>query len=389
VQVRQSLGHHINHNDRDCLHEITRALDGEGASIAWPILITRTHELDRGTAVKEGLCRWLHLSWSGTVGVSLERLTYWPRESIVPASRPVERVLVLGNATRPGVKDEVARLRPFLEQHVTVEVCDLEQKADLRCARGDIALVFGGDGAILRAARQMGYQQTPVLGINLGKLGFLADLTPAQMVDCFPDVVRGNYRIARHIMFECEIIDPPARHLAGDGKKAGRSRPGPKKKQARKLLGLNEVVLHTGPPYRMMEVDLLVDGETVSRFAGDGLIVSTPVGSTAHSLSAGGPILGQELAALVITPISPHTLTNRPVVDSADKTYTIDIRRAPGDAALVVDGQETIPVTTGQQVMLRKAPVAFQLVKVPGHSYYETLREKLHWGTPPAYRHEP
>jgi NAD+ kinase len=290
---------------------------------------------------------------------------------------------VLGNATRKGVKEEAERLLPFIRKHAEVAIFDLEQKADLSGAQADIALVLGGDGAILRAARQMGYKQTPVLGINLGKLGFLADLTSAQMVACFPHVVRGNYQITRHVVFECTISDAPA------GKKTARQRPASKKSAGCKLLVLNEVVLHTGPPYRIMEVDLLVNGETVSRFAGDGLIASTPVGSTAHSLSAGGPILGQELAALVITPISPHTLTNRPVVDSADKTYTIDIRQAPGTAALVVDGQEIIPVTTGQQIMLRKAPVEFQLVKVPGHSYYQTLREKLHWGTPPGYRTEP
>jgi NAD+ kinase len=307
----------------------------------------------------------------------------------VPISRPVERVFVLGNATRPGVKKEADELLPFLRKHVTVAVFDLEQKADLCRASADIALVLGGDGAILRAARQMGYHQTPVLGINLGKLGFLADLTPAQIIDCFPEVVRGNYRVARHVMFECEIVDPADGRPKSAAKKTARPRAGGKRLETRKILGLNEVVLHTGPPYRMMELDLLVDGETVSRFAGDGLIVSTPVGSTAHSLSAGGPILGQELTALVITPISPHTLSNRPVVDSADKIYTIDIRRAPGEAALVVDGQEIIPVTTGQQVVLRKAPVEFQLVKVAGHSYYQTLREKLHWGTPPGYRHEP
>jgi NAD+ kinase len=307
----------------------------------------------------------------------------------VPTSRPVERVFVLGYATRPGVKEEADKLLPFIRKHVSVTVFDLEQKADCSRARADIALVLGGDGAILRAARQMGYQQTPVLGINLGKLGFLADLTPAQMVDCFPEVVRGNYRVARHVMLECEVVDGAKGRPTSESKKTARPRASPKKAESRKILSLNEVVLHTGPPYRMMEVDLLVNGETVSRFAGDGLIVSTPVGSTAHSLSAGGPILGQELAALVITPISPHTLTNRPVVDSADKTYTIDIRRAPGDAAIVIDGQEIIPVATGQQIVLRKAPVEFQLVKVPGHSYYQTLREKLHWGTPLGYRNEP
>lgn len=284
-------------------------------------------------------------------------------------SGPVKRILVLGNATRAGVQEEADRLLPFLKQHVEVVLFDLEQKAELGKTRAELALVLGGDGAILRAARQMGYRQTPVLGVNLGKLGFLADLSPAELCSCFPQVVRGNYRITNHLMFEC---------LIGNGSEAPQT-----------ILGLNEVAIHSGPPYRMIEVDLSVDGETVTSFGGDGLILSTPVGSTAHSLSAGGPILGQELMAFVITPINPHALTSRPVVDSADKIYTIDVRRTFGAAALVIDGQEIIPVSVGQQVTVRRAPVHFQLVKVPGRSYYQTLRDKLHWGKTPNYRVEP
>jgi NAD+ kinase len=132
-----------------------------------------------------------------------------------------------------------------------------------------------------------------------------------------------------------------------------------------------------------------VDGDTVARFSGDGLILSTPVGSTAHSLSAGGPILGQELAVFVITPICPHTLTYRPVVDSADKEYTISLGAGAEAAALIVDGQETLALQPGQRVVVRRAPVTFGLVKVPGRSYYQTLRDKLHWGAPPEYRGEP
>jgi NAD+ kinase len=139
----------------------------------------------------------------------------------------------------------------------------------------------------------------------------------------------------------------------------------------------------------MIDLTLSVDGESVTRFSGDGLILSTPVGSTAHSLSAGGPILGQELAAFVITPICPHALTSRPVVDSADKVYTIALTPASSDAVVVVDGQETIPLTAQHRVTVRQAPVSFGLVKVPGRGYYQTLRDKLRWGTPPNYRTEP
>ena len=154
-------------------------------------------------------------------------------------------------------------------------------------------------------------------------------------------------------------------------------------------LGLNEVTIHAGPPFHMIDLDLLVDGEVVSTISGDGLIIATPIGSTAHSLSAGGPIVGQELDAFAITPISPHTLTMRPVVDSADKVYTIVPRRLSAGSALVIDGQDALPLTPAHRVTVRRAPVTFGLVKVPGHSYYHTLRDKLSWGTWPNYRHEP
>jgi NAD+ kinase len=282
------------------------------------------------------------------------------------------KIFVLGNASRPGVKEEADRLLPFLRENAEIVLVDLEQKADLTGLTADIALVLGGDGAILRAARQMGYRQTPVLGVNLGKLGFLADLTPEDIRCCFCDVANGQYRITRHVMFECAVWP----NLDGE------------QVQAKTTLGLNEVVLHTGPPFAILDLELAVDGETVSGFSGDGLIVSTAVGSTGHSLSAGGPILDQELAAFVITPICPHALTNRPVVDSSAKTYTVHVRRAPAGAVLIIDGQMTGPVGVGQQVIIRQAPVKFELVKVAGRSYYQTLREKLRWGTPPNYRKE-
>jgi NAD+ kinase len=278
------------------------------------------------------------------------------------------RIFVLGNAYRSGVKEEAERLLPFLREHAEVVAFDLKQETDLSALSADFALVLGGDGAILRAARQMGYHQAPVLGVNLGKLGFLADLSPEELCHCFPKVVKGNYRVTQHLMFEC-IVEGPA--------------------ERRVILGLNETFIHAGPSFHSIDLDLTVDGETVTRFSGDGLILSTPVGSTAHSLSAGGPILGQELSAFVITPVSPHMLTSRPVVDSADKVYTVVLLSDYSDAVLIVDGQEPMPLTTKHRVTVRRAPVTFGLVKVPGRSYYQTLRDKLRWGTPPNYRSEP
>jgi NAD+ kinase len=278
------------------------------------------------------------------------------------------RFLILGNGAKPHITEAVDRLAAaVVAAGGTVVLTDLSRERDLAGVRADLALVLGGDGAILRAARQMGYQQIPVLGVNLGRLGFLADLTPDEAVEYLPSVVRGEYRVTEHVMFVCTLSD------------AG----GP-----REILGLNEVVVRAGPPFKMLDVELAVDGDVVARFLGDGLIVSTPVGSTAHSLSAGGPVLGQELPAFVITPICGHTLTSRPLVDGADRTYTIGVRHAEG-AWVVVDGQDCGPLRPGDRVSVRRAPVSFHLVKVPGKTYYQTLREKLRWGTMPAYRHEP
>jgi len=278
------------------------------------------------------------------------------------------RIFVLGNGRRPGVPEEAERLLPLLREHGEIVVFDLLQEKDLSRETADLALVLGGDGAILRAARQMGYHQTPVLGVNLGKLGFLADLSPDALRQAWPRVLQGDYRVTDHLMFECVVESPHGRTT---------------------YLGLNDVAVHAGPPFHLIDLDLLVDGEAVSTISGDGLIISTPVGSTAHNLSAGGPILGQELAAFAITPISPHSLTSRPVVDSADQVYSIVPRRVSSGTTLVIDGQDAIPLTLQHRVTVRKAPVRFGLVKVPGHSYYQTLRDKLRWGTGPNYRAEP
>jgi NAD+ kinase len=279
------------------------------------------------------------------------------------------KVYVLGNAERPGVAAEVERWLPLLKEKVEVLALDLRQERDLSTLPlADLALVFGGDGAILRAARQMGYRQVPILGINLGRLGFLADIHPHDLSECFIQVLQQNFQITRHLMFEC-VVD------SDDGKQT--------------FLGLNEVAVHAMPPFRMLELELEVDGAIVTRFGGDGLIVSSPIGSTAHNLSAGGPILGQELAAFVITPICPHTLTYRPIVESAEKTYSIRLGRGAECALVVVDGQAAAQVAMRHRIVIRKAPVTFQLVKVPGHSYYQTLRDKLRWGTSPNYRGEP
>src|SRR5262249_36602972 len=143
-------------------------------------------------------------------------------------------------------------------------------------------------------------------------------LSPGEVEACLPQLAAGDYGVTSHVMFECVLERGGA---------------------PRTYLGLNDTVIHTGPPFSMLTLDVEVGGEPAMTFSGDGLVVSTPIGSTAHSLAAGGPILGQTLEAFVVTPLSPHTLTSRPLVDCADTVYTIRLRQGRG-AWLVVDGQE-------------------------------------------------
>jgi NAD+ kinase len=278
------------------------------------------------------------------------------------------RVLVLGTDQKPGVAEQAARLRSEIEARGgTVAGFDLKHELDLAALDADLAVVLGGDGSVLRAARQMAYVQRPVLGVNLGKLGFLADLTPDEAIANLDCVLRGGFRTTRHVMYECVVESPEGRQT---------------------VLGLNEVAIHTGPPFHILDLQLSIDGEPVTGYAGDGLIISTPVGATAHSLAAGGPLLGQELPVFVITPVCPHSLTTRPLVESADRTYSIRVRTAP-DAWLSADGQTLAKLTPDHRVTVRRAVVEFRMARLPGRSYYQTLREKLRWGTPPNYRTEP
>ena len=275
------------------------------------------------------------------------------------------RVVLLGLGGRSDVLAEAERLEPLIARQAEIVASDFTGTMNLEETEADLAIVLGGDGSILRAAHQMGRRQLPVVAVNLGKLGFLADSSPTELLELLPDFHSGKLATVEHLMFECRI-------LRGD-------RPDSATVCYQKL-GLNEVAVQTGPPFRIMDVDLYVDSELVTTYSCDGLIVSTPVGSTAHSLSAGGPILRKDLQAFVILPISPHTLTNRPVVDSAQRVYELAVAQPNAGTSVVVDGHVACTLEPGDRVRVEKAGVRFKLVAAPGHTYYRTLREKLGWG---------
>ena len=268
--------------------------------------------------------------------------------------------IILGSGDRrPEIKDAISKIRPTIEKYFSVELEDFDFSTELNNIEGDIAIVLGGDGSILRAAKRMNDRQRPVLGVNLGKLGFLADIQQEDLEQALQSLSQGDFRLVDHLMMRCQVFK--AEKLLFDE------------------LGLNEVALLGGPPFQIQRFDLEVDGEYATTYACDGLIVSTPVGSTAHNLSAGGPILRKNLQAFVISPISPHTLTVRPVVDTADRVYRLTVREPNPSTSIVLDGQVLTNLTQDHSVTIEKSDHIFQLIEIAGKGYYRTLREKLGW----------
>ncbi len=271
------------------------------------------------------------------------------------------RVILLGSqADNPTIANLIAGLVLDIRSRVDVVAEYLDGSEIKQKANADYAIVFGGDGSILRSARQMGNRQLPVLGVNLGKLGFLADIQPGAILDAIASIACGDFRIIEHVMLDCDVND------------GGQS--------VARVKALNEVAILSGPPFRLQQIDLYVDQQLAASYQCDGLIVSTPVGSTAHNLSAGGPILRKDLEAVVISPISPHTLTVRPLVESADRVFDLETNQANDSAALVVDGNVVCSLSRGHRVRISRSKLNFKLIEVSNNNYYQTLRDKLGWG---------
>jgi len=278
-----------------------------------------------------------------------------------PDPPPPLDLALLGNGTKPEVVAEAERLARAIEgaEGVRLVGVDLAPDTDLSGLDAEIAVVLGGDGTVLHAARRMGDRPTPVLGINLGRLGFLADLTPVAFLDRLPDLAARHFSVDNLMSIACTLT-------RRDG-------------STESFRGLNDVVLRAGPEFHLLEIGLSIDGEGVMTYRGDGLIVATPVGSTAHSLSAGGPILPPDAHMFVVTPICAHTLTQRPLVDACHKVFEL-IPRGPAATVLVVDGQVQVPLAEGDRVAIRRGASALPMVRLRGHSFYRTLRDKLGWG---------
>jgi NAD+ kinase len=230
-------------------------------------------------------------------------------------------------------------------------------------ARADLIVVLGGDGTLLGVARLIGKRETPILGVNLGGLGFLTEITVDEALPTLGRIVAGDYDVDRRITIEA-IIEP---------------REGAHSHQIRNFCALNDVVLNRHALGKMLDMHVTARGESFCGYRADGLIISTPTGSTAYALSAGGPILYPTLAVTLLAPICPHTLTNRPVVLPDD--FELEIRLGPTDhdARVTVDGQETADVGPSDLIRIRRGGHAVALVR-SAHPYFEIWRNKLRWG---------
>lgn len=255
---------------------------------------------------------------------------------------------------------------PIVERATAAAVLDGEAGATVsRSELGeccDLVIVVGGDGSLLGVGRELARYRVPVLGINRGGLGFLADISPDQIDQYVPEVLSGRYHAEDHFLLDATVVR--------DAEEIGRSP------------ALNDVVVHLGTMSRMMEFALHVDGQFVYDQRSDGVIVASPTGSTAYSLSAGGPIMHPSLDAIVIVPMFPHTLTSRPLVVPGNSEIVIAISETgTADAQVSCDSQVDFILRPGDEVRIRKYQHALRLIYPTDHNFYESCRSKLDWAT--------
>lgn len=245
----------------------------------------------------------------------------------------------------------------FLPQHTLQNISQEEMG---RCC--DLVIVVGGDGVILGAARILAPFGVPILGINRGRLGFLADVSPEDIESKVGEVLSGNFTSEDHFLLEGEVVRDG--EIISD------------------RCALNDVVIHPGELPRMLEFDLYIDDQFVYKQYSDGLIISTPTGSTAYSLSAGGPIMHPSLDAIVLVPMFPHTLSSRPIVVSGQSEIRVVVGSDNGTVVQVsFDSQVEINAGPGDSILVRQRPEKLKLIHPPGHSFYEVCRSKLDWGS--------
>jgi NAD+ kinase len=276
----------------------------------------------------------------------------------------IRRVGIVVKERLSGASDVVARLGAWLRERGVEPVDERHLSRDQLPTAVDVVVVLGGDGTLLSMADRIGHagRDIPILGVNFGSLGFLTEVRVDELYPSLQALLEGTARFDERLMLRAEATRPGGeieRHIV-----------------------LNDVVLTKAALSRMIELSVMVDGGLVTVVKADGLIVASPTGSTAYNLAAGGPIVHPSVDALVLTPIAPHTLTNRPIVISASSTVEVrpHVHSDADDIFVTYDGQTGYPLHGGDVVRVRRAEQTLRLVKAPQRTYFEVLREKLKWG---------
>lgn len=276
-----------------------------------------------------------------------------------------KRILIVANMDKPGVGEQIDALRAwFAERAELADVIDVLRGESCAAVEADLCIVFGGDGTLLAAARAVAPAGIPLMGVNMGKLGFLADFSVEHMQKHLDDILAGKVAPTERMMLAAR---------AGDGPEAFSS------------LAANDVAVAAGDPFRMIDLNVTQDDAQIASYPGDGVVVATPTGSTGYNLSAGGPILEPTLQAMVITPLAPHSLSMRPIVVPSDGTIRITTSQLNPGTKLVIDGQVSTPLAEGQTIEIRRAECNAKVISHPGRDFFRRLTEKLHWGRSPHH----
>lgn len=286
----------------------------------------------------------------------------------------IEKIGIIANIEKEKAVESVLQLKEWLlnrklevllEEGIADKLGEATGfKSEALASSADLVVVFGGDGTLLRAARSMREFDVPILGINLGAFGFMTEVNLHEMFGAMELILKGDYRTEKRMMLD--VVINRGQECVGDG------------------TVLNDVVINRGNLSRIVELKTVVDGRYLTTFKADGLIISTPTGSTAYSLSAGGPIVLPELNTVIITPICPHTLTNRPVILPEDVTVKIVLWTKEKGATLTLDGQVSFTLKSGDAITIKKSSYFTSIVVSPDRDYLEILRTKLGWGGLPS-----
>jgi len=281
------------------------------------------------------------------------------------SEKPVKSVAIIVKPHHDEARATAEQLSAWLSDRKLKQVGDTLSASDARreptvISDADLIVVLGGDGTMISAARMVGDADVPILGVNYGSLGYLTDFRIEEMFSALESIVDGEYEIDRRVMLDVEL-------WRNEGKIAsGRV--------------LNDIVVNKAALARIIDIEVTLNGLFVNSFRADGLIVSTPTGSTAYNLSAGGPIVYPSMNAVVITPICPFTLTNRPLVVPDSAAIVLTLKSGNEGVALTLDGQTGFTMEAGDRVEARKSATSFNLIRPTNRNYFDVLRDKLRWG---------